>query len=261
MRGAAPVIPRATGWRPDPFAGGALPPNPRPPPRGPPSARADRSRRSSRRCRRTASAGGANIGTPRLSVIVRTIPRSRSLHATPPPSTTEPCPAVGERALGDLRQHRVGGRLDRVGEVGPRGSLGVQSASAAVSMPENATSIPCTEYGSVEELAALRRPPPRARAPGERPSETDPELVEKVADADVERLAQHPVATAAVGDHLGVPSAGVEEQGVVEPAQRLGRSRRARRSGSPGREGLMPGEGEHARHRRPARRHGPRPGP
>src|SRR2546422_8053942 len=91
----------------------------------------------------------------------------------------------------------------------------LRNARAAVSRPLNATSIPFTRYGRGTSVVPSRASFSRIGPPRERQAALPRELVEQVADADVERLSEDAIPTAGERDHLRVPSAHVQEDGIL----------------------------------------------
>ena len=113
-------------------------------------------------------------------------------------------PAVGQRPFGDLGQHRVRRRLDRVREVGRPDAVGVVGEGGGVHPGERHVH-PVDRVGQREKLRAPLRLRLERRTTRERPAERDPQLVEEVPDPDVERFAEDAVPAGAVRDDLGVP--------------------------------------------------------
>src|SRR3989440_5688872 len=121
---------------------------------------------------------------------------------------------VRHGAFRDFRQHGERDLLNREGKVPHRSPL----------LPEGEGRGEHAAERDVHTLHAVRQReqgPPVAREPledrtaRERKAALPRELVEHVADPDVERLPEHPIPPSGEGDDLGVPAAYVQQDGVL----------------------------------------------
>jgi hypothetical protein len=123
---------------------------------------------------------------------------------------------VGQGPLGDLGQHGEHGLLHAVGDV-----LLPVVVEQSLGGGQDAGEGHVHAFDRVRQLEQLVAAGGQAfdlGAAGERLAHAAGQLVEEVADADVQGLAEDAVAAAGVGDDLGVGAGGVQQQGVVDVA-------------------------------------------